>query len=330
MNNRRKLFVALGAGLLTAPLASLAQQLGRVWRVGFLTPSARPATLSRGNFAAFLVGMNELGYVEGKNLVIERRYADNKLERLPDLAAELVQLKMDLIITVSPPATIAAQKATTTIPIVFESVGDPVSLGFVKSLAHPGGNITGFSNLSADLGPKRLEVLLDLVPKLSRVALLMNPGNSSHATTLKSVEAAAQKFNVKILSVAAQTEGEIGGAFSLMSKEKVQAVILASDPLFNQQSRQVAELAAKNRLPTIFSLREFVELGGLMSYGPSLDDLYRRAGTYADKIFKGAKPADLPVEQPTKFELFVNRKTAKAIGVKIPNSILVRADNVID
>ena len=274
--------------------------------------------------------MRELGYVEGKNLLIEWRFADNKVERLPELAADLVQLKVDVIIAASPPATIAAMKATTEIPIVFESVGDAVSLGFVKSLAHPGGNVTGISNLSTELGVKRLDVLLDMVPKLSRLAFLMNPGNASHAVVLKNIEAAAQKRNVKILSVAAQTEGDIGSAFSLMTKEKVQAVNVANDPLFNQQSRQIAELAVKHRLPTISALRGDVEAGVLMSYGANLHDLYRRGATYVDKIFKGAKPADLPVEQPTIFELFVNGKTAKTLGLKIPNSILVQATKVIE
>ena len=330
MNNRRKLIVALGAAALASPLSSLAQPATKVWRVGFLSPRLRPTSLDADIYGGFLQGMRELGYVEGKNLVIEWRYADNKVEHLPDLAAELVQLKLDVIVTASPPATFAAMKATTTIPIVFESVGDPVGLGLVKSLAHPGGNITGVSNLAGELGPKRLEMLLDIAPKLSRVAFLMNPGNPGNASALKETEAAAQKRNVKIVPVAVRTAQEIGNALPLLAKEKVQALIVAQDPLFNQQARQIAEWAVKNRLPSISGLREYADAGGLMSYGPNLRDLYRRGASYVDKIFKGAKPADLPVEQPTMFELIINGKTAKALGLKIPQSLLISADKVIE
>ena len=330
MNNRRKLIVALGSSALTAPFGSFAQQQGKVWRVGFLSTRMRPASFDTDIYGGFLQGMRELGYVEGKNLVIDWRFADNKVERLPDLAAELVQLKVDLIVAASPQATRAAQKATTTLPIVFGSGGDPVGSGFVKSLAHPGGNITGLSNLAHDLGPKRLEMLLDMVPRLSRVVLLMNPDNPGHIAVLKNIEPAAAKRNVKILPVKAHTEREIGDALSSMTKEKAQAFLVAQDPLFSQQRRQIAEWAVKNRLPSIYGAREYAEAGGLMSYGPNLADLYRRTATYADKIFKGAKPADLPVEQPTKFELIINGKTAKALGLKIPQSLLISADKVIE
>ena len=330
MNNRRKLLVALGAGALAGPLACFAQQQGKVWRVGYLSPRIRPASLDSDIYGPFVDGMRELGYVEGKNLVIEWRFAANKIERLPGLAEELVQLKVDVIMAASPPATIAAQKATTTIPIVFGSVGDPVGLGFVKSLAHPGGNITGLSNLSGDLGPKRLEMLLAMVPRLTRVVFMINPANLGNATAQKSTEIAAQKLDVKILPVAVRNEREIGNALSSMIKEKVQALILAQDPLFTQQARQIAEWAVKNRLPSIYGLREYVDAGGLISYGPNIGDLNRRSATYVDKIFKGAKPGDLPVEQPTKFELIINGKTAKALGLKISNSLQVSVDKVIE
>jgi len=330
MNNRRKLLVALGAGALVAPFCSFAQQQGKVWRVGFLTPRIRPDSLDSDIFGAFSNGMRELGYVDGKNLVIEWRFADGHYERLPELAAELVRLKVDVIVVAGAATTSAAQKATTTIPIVLGSSIDPVGSGFAKSLARPGGNITGLSNLTGDLGPKHLEMLLSMVPKLSRVAVLMNPGNSAHANILKTIQSAAQRTNAMILPAEARTAPELESAFSAMTQGKAGAVIVPRDGLFIQQARQIAELSAKKRLPCIATFREYVEAGGLMSYGPSLTDLFRRAATYVDKIFKGAKPGDLPVEQPTKFELVINRKSAKALGLTIPQSLLISADKVID
>ena len=330
MNNRRKLLVALGAGALAAPLSSFAQQQGKVWRVGFLSQRSRPISLDSDTFGAFRQGMRELGYVEGKNLVIEWRFADTQYERLPGLAVEFVQMKVDVIVTSGPAAISAAKKATTTIPIVFGSTQDPVREGFVKSLAHPGGNITGLSNLAGDLGPKHLEMLHSMVPKLSRVGVLMNPANPSNTTALKNVQAAAQRTGVTILSLEARTAKEIENAFFMMAQKKAGAVIVARDALFNQQGRQIVELAAKNRLPYITVYRESVEAGGLMSYAPNLTDQYRRAATYVDKILKGARPGDLPVEQPTKFELIINGKTAKALGLTIPQSLLISADKVIE
>jgi putative ABC transport system substrate-binding protein len=274
--------------------------------------------------------MRELGYVEGKNLVIEWRFAEGMYERLPTLAAELVKMQVDVIVPAGTPMIIAAQKATTTIPIVFGGINDPVGSGFVKSLARPGGNITGLSNISVDISAKHLEMLLGMVPKLSRVAVLVNPDNSSHAMVLKSVQSAAQRTNAKILPAEARTAPEIEKVFSAVTGAKAGAVIVAGDALFNQQVRQIVELAAKHRLPSVGAIREYVDAGGLMSYGPSITESYRRAATYVDKILKGAKPGDLPVEQPTKFELFINRKTAKALGLTIPQSLLISADKVID
>ena len=273
--------------------------------------------------------MRDLGYVEGKNLAIEWRFAEGEYERLPGMAAELVQLKVDVIMALGPPAIVAAQKATTTIPIVVVTSVDPVGAGFVKSLARPGGNITGLSNLAGDISSKHLEMLLAVMPKVSRVAVLVNPANPAHAAMLKNVQATAQKIGIKVLPVQAQTPHEIEGAFSMMSREAVGAVIVALDPFLIQQERQIAELAVKHRLPSIFANREYAEAGGLLSYGQNQVDIYRRAATYVDKILKGAKPGELPIEQPTKFELVINLKTAKALGIIIPQSLLLRADEVI-
>ena len=330
MKNRRKLIIAFGAGALTAPFSSFAQQQGKVWRVGFLSSRRRPVSFDLDFIGPFTQGMRELGYVDGKNLVIEWRFADGRYERLPALAAELVRLKVDAIVTQGSPAASAAQKATTTIPIVIGSVGDPVASGFVKSLAHPGGNITGLSNINADIGPKRLEMLLSIVPKLSRVAVLVNLSNPSHATFLKNVQSAARRVSVTVLPVEARTAQEIENAFLKMTRENAGAVMVAPDAFFTQQVRQIAELAAKNRLASIAADKEYAVAGGLMSYGSSTTDNFRRAATYVDKIFRGAKPGDLPVEQPTKFELLINRKTAKALGLKIPQSLLISADRVIE
>lgn len=330
MIKRRKLVVLLGAGALTAPFACFAQQPGKVWRVGVLVPGSRPASLDHAFSGAFPPRMRELGYVEGKNLIIEWRFADGNWERLPGLAAELLQLKVDVILAQGNQAVSAAQKATTTIPIVMGNANDPVGMGFVDSLARPGRNITGLSTMSVDLSPKYLELLLGMAPKSSRVAVLADPANPVQFVVLKNIQAAAQKVGVTILAVEARSLKEIESAFLVMIKGKAQAFIFASTPLFGQHRHRIAELAIKNRLPLISSFREYVEAGGLMSYGPNPSDNWRRAATYVDKILKGAKPADLPVEQPMTFELFINGKTAKALGLTIPPSILVRADRVIE
>ena len=274
--------------------------------------------------------MRKLGYVEGRNLVIEWRFADGNAERLPGLAAELVQLKVDVVLTNGNQAISAAQKATATIPIVMGNVNDPVGGGFVKSLARPEGNITGLSTVASDISAKYLELLLTIAPRLSRIAVLMETGNRAHVTILKNVQAASRRSRVTILPADARSPQEIESAFLRMVKEKAQALIVASSPLFREQSRQIGNLAVKHRLPSVSAYREFAEAGVLMSYGPNIFDLYRRAATYVDKILKGAKPADLPVEQPTKFELFINGRTAKALRLRIPNSLLVSADKVIE
>ncbi len=330
MNNRRKLIVALGAGALAAPFGTFAQQQGKVWRVGFLSARRRPAALDLDYYGAFPRKMSELGYVEGRNLQIEWRFADGEYARLPGMAAELVRLKMDAIMALGPPSASAAHKATTIIPIVIVVSVDPVAAGFVKSLARPGGNITGLSNLAGDISAKHLEMLRAMVPRLSRVAVLVNPANSAHAEIVKNVQAAAKNAGIKALPVNAQTPQEIESAFFAIARERAGAVVVGLDPLFIQQERQIAAQAAKHRLPSIFSNREYAEAGGLMSYGQNQVEIYRRAAEYVDKIFKGAKPADLPVEQPTKFELIINGKTAKALGLKIPQSLLISADKVIE
>ena len=317
--------VALAAAAL--PRASFAQQQGKVWRVGFLYGNS--ASTNSRNTAAFLKGMRELGYVEGKNLVVEWRFADGKFELLPGLAAELVQLQVDVIVTAGSTGVGAAQKATSIIPIVMATAGDPVVGGFAKSLARPGGNITGLSSMNDDIGAKLLDLLLSLVPKLSRVAVLVSPTSRTYRAIAESVRAGAQKAGVKTLVAEASTPQEIENAFSMMALENTGAVIVGASTFFVLQQRQIAELALQYRMPSMFGNRVNVEAGGLMSYGQNIADSYQRSATYVDKIFKGAKPGDLPVEQPVTLELVVNLKTAKALGLTIPQTILLRADEVI-
>jgi putative ABC transport system substrate-binding protein len=329
MNNRRKLIVALGAGALFAPLVSYSQQAGKVWRIGVLAPRARPDSFE-GDFLGgpLLKGLREHGYVEGKNLAIEWRFTDGGNERLQAYADELVKLKVDLIVAENTTATRRAQKSTATIPVVMGTSGNPVVLGLIKSLAHPGGNITGFTQISDDVSPKQLEMLLDMVPKLGRVAHLTNPTNPA-TMSLKRIQGAAPR-GVSILPVEASTPQEIEAAFAAASRGNAGAVIVQGDGFLIQQRGQIAGLATRYRLPSISNGHEYPEAGGLMSYGVNLTDQFRRAAVYVDKIFKGAKPGDLPVEQPTKFELIINRTTAKTLGLKIPQSLLVSADKVIE
>jgi putative ABC transport system substrate-binding protein len=331
MNKRRELVVALGASALVAPLARLAQSQDKVWRVGYLTPNVRPTSLESSSFigATFFRGLRDLGYVEGKNLAIESRFADDKLERLPGMAAELVKMQVDVILTVATPATEAAHRATSTIPIVMVNVGDPVASGFVKSLARPSGNITGLTTTNADIGPKYLEMLRGIAPKLFRVAVLLNHGNRAQANFLKNIKIAAQRINMSILPLEVRTPTEIDNAFVAMAREKAEAVVVSADLLFVSQQTHVAELAMRYRLPSISGRRSQVEAGLLMSYGPKDADTFRRAAAYVDKILKGAKPSNLPVEQPTEYELSINDKTAKALGLRIPQALLLRADEVI-
>ena len=326
---RRRLLVSLAAGAI-APLASLAQAPGKVWRVGFLSQRHVDFVDADSYYGPFTQGMRELGYVVGKNLVIEWRSAEGDASRLPELAAELVRLKVDVLALAGTPAAIAAQKATTAIPIVMIGVGDPVGNGLVKSLARPGGNSTALSNMMAELGPKLLEILHSMVPRLKRVAVLVNPSNSSIAIFLKNIQTAAQKIGVEIHPVEASTPGEITSAFALMTRQNVEALIVPREALFTQQKTQIVELAAKHRLPSIGPYAEYAEAGGLMSYGQNARENFKRAAIYVDKIFKGANPGDLPVEQPTRFELAINLKTAKALGLKVPQTVLLQATKVIE
>ena len=296
--------------------------------MGFL--SLDRDTLSSRNTAAFLKGMNALGYVEGKNLVVEWRFADGKFERLPALAAELVQLKVDVIVAVASAAIGAAQKATTTIPIVMTTTGDPVGSGFVTSLARPGGNITGLSNLGGDTGAKLLDLLLAVVPKLSRVGVLVTSTSPTSRAISESVRAGAQKAGVQTIAAEASSLPEIETAFAVLAGENVGGIIIGAAPLFALHRPRIAELAIKYRMPSIYGNRGYVEAGGLMSYGYEMTQNYQQAAVYVDKILKGAKPGDLPVQQPVKLELVVNLKTAKAMGLTIPQTILLRADELVD
>ncbi len=330
MNNRRKILVALGAGALAVPLVSFAQQKNKTWRAGFLVAGPRPPAIDTHYIGAFVRGMRELGYVEGKNLVIEWRFAEGNYLRLPDLAAELVRMNVDVIVTGGGSANRALQQATSTIPIVNPTMSDPVGNGFAQSLAHPGGNITGLALTTTDMSPKHIELAKLLLPKLTRLSALVNLGNPAHAATFKSIEANALKLGVKTVRLDARNQEGIERNFAVMKRDRAEAVIVAVDAFFLGQRQQIAELALKQRLPSIFSALEHVEAGGLMSYGQSLTDLYRRGAAYVDKIFKGARPGDLPIEQPAVFSLAINRRTAKALGLAIPQEMLLRADKVIE
>ena len=271
-----------------------------------------------------------MGYEEGRNVAFETRWAEGKFERLPELAAELVRAKVDVIVANGTPGNLAAKRATATIPIVMVAVSDPVSSGLVNSLARPGGNVTGLSDIQSEISAKHLEMLFSMVPKLPRVAVLVNPDNPSYPTILKNLQAAAQKTGVTILPVEARTSQQIEQQFALMVKERAGALIVASDGLFVQQRHQIADLAATHRLPCISTLSLYAEAGFLMSYGANLADDFRRSAVLVDKILKGTKPGDLPVEQSMKFDMVINSKTAKTLGIKIPNSILVQATKVIE
>src|SRR5438128_10000645 len=320
--------VTLTLSLLAAPLAADAQQAGKVPRIGFLgvtSPSDRPSHLD-----AFRQRLRELGWVEGQNIVIDYRYAEGRVDRLPDLAAELVRLKVDLIVaSAGTQAATAAKNATETIPIVMIYVRDPVGTGLIASLARPGGNVTGVSGYTGlEIVAKQLELLKEIVPKIRRVAILSNPANAYHQLAITEVNVAARSLGVQLQLLEARGPNEFDGAFAAMATERVGALVVLSDAIFNSHRTRLADLAARSRLPAAYGVRESVEAGGLMSYGPSFLDLYRRSAAYLDKILKGAKLADLPVEQPTKFELVINLKTAKSLGLTIPPSLLQRADQV--
>ena len=330
MITRRKFLIALGAGALATPLACFAQRQTRIPRIGFLVLMSQAIFRENKYQDAFLNGLRELGYFEGRTITIEWRFADGQYERLPALAIELANLKVDVVVTWAVPGVRAAQQATATIPIVMATSADPVGSGLVASLARPGGNTTGVSNLNVDTSAKTLELLIAAVPKLSRVGVLWNPANPVAATMSKNVQTAAQQKGITALPIGVHIPGEIDSAFAKMTRARVGAVVVMPDPFMVAQARQIAGLATKHRLPSVFGNRINVEAGGLMSYGVNIADNFRRAATYVDKILRGAKPGDLPVEQATIFEMVINRKTAKALGIKIPNEILLRADRVIE
>ena len=327
---RLTFIIALVFGGLFGAVAVEAQEAAKVARIGYLVLSSDAPRLRE----AFRQGLRDLGYVEGRNLVIEIRDAEGKLERLPALAAELVALKVDVIVASGgTPHALAAKQATGALPIVFTNVGDPVTSGLVTSLARPGGNVTGLSSLGPELVGKRLELLTQAVPGVSRIAVLWQPGALEERTEkdrLQRAEVAGRTLGVRLQFVEARGPKDLDRAFSDMTRARAGALTDLEGSVFWSERKRLVDLAAKNRLPAVYALREFVDVGGLMSYGPNLPDLWRRAATYVDKILKGAKPADLPVEQPTKFELVINLKAAKALGLTIPQSVLARADQVVE
>ncbi len=314
--------------LLAAPLAAEAQRAVTPPRVGYLGFGSASADAPLRE--AFRQGLRERGWIEGQNVVIESRWAEGRLDRLPDLAAELVRLKVDVIFAPATAATVAAQNATRTIPIVMAMVGDPVGRGTIVSLARPGGNVTGLSiNVGVETVGKQLELLKEVVPKISRVAALGNPDEPQYGPVVREAEIVGRALGVQLQVLEARGPNEFDHAFAAMVKQRAEALWVLSGAVYFLHQRQLADLAAKSRLPTTYGYREYVDAGGLLAYGPNIREFWQRAATYVDKILKGAKPADLPVEQPTKFELVINLKTAKTLGLTIPQSVLLRADEVI-
>src|SRR4030095_1877606 len=304
-----------------------AQQPKRIPQIGYLSYGSEE--IDKSLVAALKQGLRELGYLEGRNILIEQRYAAGRSEKLPDLLAELIRLKLDVLVTAGDPAAHAAKKATSAIPIVMVTSPDPVGTGLIASLSHPCGNVTGLSDFHGGVITKRLEVLKDVVPLMSRVAVLLNPANRSNPLQLKDIQAAAPAFHVKIISLEVKSPDDIDNTFAAIRKDRPGALLVVGDRLFATHQTRIFEFVGKTRLPAIYSQRGYVDAGGLMSYGANFADQYRRAATYADKILKGTKPADLPVEQPIKFEFIVNLKAAKQIGLTIPPNVLVRADKVL-
>ena len=326
---RREFITLLGGTVVAWPATTGAQQPERMRRIGFLFGSP-PSDRDLNYLDEFRRGMHDLGHMEGKDFVLEPRYADRQYGSLRGLDEELVRLKVDIIVAAGSPAIRAAQQATTTIPIVIAATGDPVASGLVTSLARPGGNTTGLSSVSPDLYTKHLQLMAMLLPKLARVAVLTNPGSSTRNAVLSAVENAGQAAGITIHPIDVGTAEEIIRAFANLKREQDEAVIVVPDTFIIGQTRQIAELSIKYRLPSTMGIREYVESGGLMSYGSNLAGHFRRAATYVDKILKGAKPGEIPVEQPTKFELVINLKTARALGLEISPTLLARADEVIE
>ena len=325
----RRTFIGVVAGrLLAVPLAAEAQPAGRVYRIGFLGNST--AALEANLVGPFREGLRDLGYVEGRNVLIEYRWAEGKYDRFPALIGELLALKVAVIVTAGTPATLAVKKATTSVPLVMSAVGDPVGAGIVPSLSHPGGNITGLTAISTEMDAKRLELLREVVPSVSYIALLWNAGSPLQVLAEKQVQAAAQVLRMRVLSLGVKTEEEIKSALAVMARERPDALLVLADRLLLHHRALIMDFATRHRLPGVHAYRELVEAGGLMSFGPSYADMHKRAAYFVDRILKGAKPGDLPVERPLTFELVINLKTARALGLTIPQSLLQRADQVIE
>src|SRR6516225_9128775 len=323
----RREFITLLGGAAAWPLAARAQQAGKIRTIGILSAgSFGPTVLS---VAVLPDALRTLGWIEGKNIVFERRYAENRVERLPELAAELVRLNVDVIVGIGTLAPLAAKRATTTIPIVMTAAGDPLGSGLVASLARPGGNVTGMSLMAPDLGGKRLELLKEVLPRLSRVAVLWDAANPYAALVFKETQGAGRTLGIEVQSLEVRGPDDLDGAFEAARKQRPDAMITVEDPLTLTYRKRIVDFATGQQLPSL-GPREFAAAGGLISYGANLADLTRRAAGYVDKILKGAKPADLPVQQPTKFELVINLKTAKALGLDVPPTLLARADEVIE
>jgi ABC-type uncharacterized transport system substrate-binding protein len=325
---RRREFITVLGGAATWPLAARAQQARRVPRIGVLLAGTPTSFAPR--VQAFLEGLRDLGYVEGKTAAIEWRWGEDRGDRLPELAAELVRLKVDVIVTAGTPAAKALKSATGTIPIIIAIIGDPVTAGLVDSLARPGGNVTGFSIVATELSGKRLELLKEIVPGLASVAVISNVSNPQPQIELNETQLAARRLDLRLHSFPISPDTSVENAFEKIREASVQALIVLTDAVLYSQRSRILALAAGNRLPAMYFFREFVEEGGLMSYAPSDRDLFRRAASYVDKVLKGANPGDLPVEQPTKFELVVNLKTAKSLGLDVPPTLIARADEVIE
>jgi putative ABC transport system substrate-binding protein len=325
--NRRAFIALLGGAPVAWPVLANAQQTARLPAIGYLGPNSR--SLDSQRLAAFVQRLRELGWIEGRTITIEYRWADGRNEHLADIAAEFVRRKVDVIVTSATPPTVAAKQATSVIPIVFAATGDPVGAGLVQSLARPGGNATGLSLQATDAAGKRLELLGDVVPGLRRLAIMANTGNPSAALEMREAEGTARKLGLQGVTSEILRSEDIAPAFDAL-QGRVQALYVCNDPLATTNRVRISTLASAARLPTMFVAREYVEAGGLMSYGANFQDLYRRSAEFVDKILRGAKPADIPVEQPTKFDLIVNLKTAKALGVEVPDKVLALADEVIE
>ena len=325
VNVRRREFIALvGCAVSGLPFAARAQRANKIPRIGVLWPNP-PAT-----FEFMRQGLKDFGYVEGRNIDFEFRWAEGKLDQLPELAAELVRLQLDVIITLAPQATLAAQHATQTIPIVFVAMGDPLASGVVASLSRPGANLTGTTRMISEMSAKHVELLKEAVPSLAKLAVLWNPTNSSHQAALQAVHGAARSLSLQIQPLGVRAPAELDGTFAAIIRERADGVLFIADPIFFIHLKRIVDLIGANRVPAICNFVEFPKLGGLMGYAPSIPDEFRHAAGHIDKILQGAKPGDLPVEQPTKFDLVINLKTAKALGLTIPPTLLARAEEVIE